>query len=66
MSRASDKQKELPLEEPENDESDISDEDDDTEDAEQEDAPDLYRNSSLGMYVDLLLCCICVVILTSL
>lgn len=49
MSRASDKQKESTLEEPENVDSDISEEDDDTEDAEQEETLDLYRNSSLGM-----------------
>lgn len=53
MSRASDKHKESPLEEPESIDSDISEDDEDTEDAEQEEAPDLYRNSSLGMYVQI-------------
>lgn len=55
MSRASDKHKDSPIEEPGSVVSDISDEEDDTEDAEREETPDLYRNSSLGMYVKTIL-----------
>ena len=51
MSRPSDKHKETPPEEPENNDSDLSEEDDDTDDVDAEETPDLYRNSSLGMYV---------------
>lgn len=51
MSRASDKQKDSPLDKEESVGSEISeeDEDEDMDDAEREEAPDLYRNSSLGM-----------------
>ncbi|EKM54444.1 uncharacterized protein PHACADRAFT_174950 [Phanerochaete carnosa HHB-10118-sp] len=52
MSRASDKQKDSPLDKEESIDSEISEEDEDEEmeDADREEAPDLYRNSSLGMY----------------
>ena len=54
MSRASDKNEEI-LEEKEVSESDISEEDeeeeDETESPEAEEASQLYRNSSLGLYV---------------
>lgn len=51
MSRASDKQKDSPLDKPESVNSDMSDEDEDEEmeDAGRDETPDLYRNSSLGM-----------------
>ena len=52
MSRASDKQKDSPLDKPESVDSDLSEEDegdDDMEDEGQDETPDLYRNSSLGM-----------------
>ena len=51
MSRASDKQKDSPLDKEESVDSELSeeDEDEDMEDAEREEAPDLYRNSSHGM-----------------
>lgn len=51
MSRASDKHKESLLEEPEDIDTDISDEEEEAEEADQEETPDLYRNSSLGMCV---------------
>ncbi|KAL4252810.1 UPL family protein [Abortiporus biennis] len=51
MSRVSDKHKDLSIvEESDSEESDISDEDEDTADEEHVETPDLYRNSSLGMY----------------
>ncbi|KAI0360913.1 hypothetical protein OH77DRAFT_1558017 [Trametes cingulata] len=54
MSRVSDKNKELPEEEIETSESDISEEEDDeedeTENPESDEATDLYRNSSLGLF----------------
>ncbi|KAI0373495.1 hypothetical protein BV20DRAFT_1119067 [Pilatotrama ljubarskyi] len=54
MSRVSDKNKELPEEEIETSESDISeeeeDEEDETENPESDEATDLYRNSSLGLF----------------
>ena len=51
MSRASDKQKDSPLDKEDSIDSEMSDEDEDEEmeDANREEAPDLYRNSSLGM-----------------
>ncbi|KAI8975845.1 hypothetical protein BD414DRAFT_580582 [Trametes punicea] len=54
MSRVSDKSKELPEEEVETSESDISEEEDEdedeTENPESDEATDLYRNSSLGLF----------------
>ena len=51
MSRISDKHKDSLLPEPEEDDSDISEDEEETEDGDREETPDLYRNSSLGMYV---------------
>ncbi|KAI0699215.1 hypothetical protein BC835DRAFT_1412679 [Cytidiella melzeri] len=50
MSRVSDKNKDSALQEPEDIDSNNSEDEDDLEDAEREETPDLYRNSSLGMY----------------
>ena len=51
MSRVSDKNKDSILPEPEDVDSEISDDDEGTEEGDREETPDLYRNSSLGMYV---------------
>ncbi len=51
MSRVSDKGKDSLLPEPEDVESDISEDEEGTEEGDREETPDLYRNSSLGMYV---------------
>lgn len=53
MSRVSDKHKDNFIEQEDSIDSDISEEDEDTDDADAEETPDLYRNSSLGMYVNL-------------
>ena len=52
MSRVSDKHKEDVVEHDEESvDSELSEEDEDAEDVDHEETPDLYRNSSLGMYV---------------
>lgn len=52
MSRVSEKQKDLVAEPSESSGSEESDEDEDAQDQQVDDGtPDLYRNSSLGMYV---------------
>lgn len=55
MSRVTDKHKDSTLEEPESVDSDNSEDEDESEDVDREETPDLYRNSSLGMYVNSLL-----------
>ncbi len=52
MSRVSDKHKESLADKSDTTDSDISDDDEDIEGADREETPDLYRNSSLGMYVE--------------